>query len=89
MRNSNKVLLIAAAVLLAFVLSFVVIMGLTARDLFEQHGRTVQVDSCPAEPLERGYCLAAASSTMDLSFSNTLLPGNCSRASSKTARASS
>ena len=81
MRNSNKVLLIAAAVLLALVLSFVLVMGLTARELFEQHGRTVQ--------LESSYGLAAASRTMDLSFSNTLLPGSCSRASSRTARASS
>ena len=89
MRNSNKVLLIAVAVLLAFVLSFVLAMGLTARDLFEQQGRTVQADSCPAKPLESSYRLAAASSTMDLSFSNTLLPGRCSRASSITARASS
>ena len=81
MRNSNRVLLIAAAVLLALVLSFVLVMGLTARELFEQHGRTVQ--------LEGSYGPAAASRTMDLSFSNTLLPGSCSRASSKTARASS
>ena len=80
MRNSNKVLLIAVAVLLVFVLSFVVVMGLTARDLFEQHGRTVQMDS---------YRREAASNTMDLSFSSTLLPGSCSRASSNTARASS
>ena len=89
MRYSNKVLLIAAAVLLAFVLSFVVVMGLTARDLFEQHGRTVRMDSRPAQPRQPGYCLAAASTTVDLSFSSTALPGSCSRASSKTARASS
>jgi hypothetical protein len=89
MRNSNKVLLIAAAVLLAFVLSFVLVMGLTARNLFERHGRTAQADIRPAEPLKSVYCLAAASSTMDLSFSSTALPGNCNRASSSTARASS
>jgi len=88
MRNSNKVLLIAVAVLLAFVLSFVLVMGLTARDLFEQHGRTVQTDGCPAGP-PTGLYFFAASSTMDLSFNSTALPGNCSSASSSTARASS
>ena len=89
MRNSNKVLLIAVGVLLAFIVSFVLAVGLTARDLFEQHGHTVQADSRPVEPLVTGYRLAAASSNMDLSFSNTPLPGSCSRASSKTAIASS
>jgi hypothetical protein len=80
MRNSNKVLLIAAAAVLAFVLAFVVVMGLTTRDLFEQHGRTVQADS---------YRLPVASNTIDLSFSSTPLSGSCSRASSNTDRASS
>ena len=89
MRNSNKVLLIAVALLLAFVLSFILVMGLTARNLFEQHGRTVRADSFPAELQESGYCLAAASNTMDLSFSNTALVGTRSSASSSTARASS
>jgi hypothetical protein len=89
MRNSNKVLLIAVAVLLVFILSFIVIMGMTARGLFEQHGRTVQADGGPAAPLDGGYCLEVASRTIDLSFSNTTLSGRCSRASSKTARASS
>jgi len=72
--------LIAAAAELVFVLAFVVVMGLKARDLFEQHGRTVQLDS---------YRLAEASNTMDLSFSSTPLAGSCNRASSRTARASS
>jgi hypothetical protein len=88
MRNSNKVLLIAVAVLLAFIVSFVLVMGLTARDLFEQHGRTAQINTGPTEPMESSYCLEAASSTVDLSFSNTALFGTCSRASSKTERAS-
>ena len=79
MRNSNKVLLIAAAVLLAFVLAFVLVMGLTARDLFEQHGRTVQLDRYRVE----------ASNTIDLSFSSTPLSGSCTKASSSTDRASS
>lgn len=80
MRNSNKVLLIAVAVLLAFILSFVLVMGLAARDLFEQHGRTVQADT---------YRAVEASNTMDLSFSSTPLFGSCNRASSSTVRASS
>jgi hypothetical protein len=42
MRTSNKVLLIAVAAILALVMVFVVVMGLTARDLFEQRGRTAQ-----------------------------------------------
>ena len=89
MRNSNKVLLIALAVLLAFLLSFVLVMGLTTRDLFEQHGRTVQAGSCPAGFLKCRYCLAEASSTIDLSSSSTALFGTCNRASSSTVRASS
>ena len=40
MRTSNKVLLIAVAAILNLVMAFVVVMGLTARDLFEEHGRT-------------------------------------------------
>jgi hypothetical protein len=80
MRTSNKVLLIAVAAVLAFVLAFIVVMGLTARDLFEQHGRTVRSHS---------YRLAEASSTIDLSFSSTPLAGSRSRASSSTARACS
>jgi hypothetical protein len=89
MRNSNKVLLIAVAVVLALILTFVVVMGLTARELFEQHGRTVQAPGCPADPLG-SYCRpAAASSTMDLSFSSTPLAGSCIKASSSTARACS
>ena len=89
MRNSNKVLLIAVAVLLAFIVSFVLAMGLTARDLIEQHGRTARIQTGPIEAVEGGYRLAAASRTMDLSLSKTALPGSCSRASSNTARASS
>jgi hypothetical protein len=80
MRNSNKVLLIAVAAVMAFILAFVVVMGLTTRNLFEQQGRTVQLES---------YRLAEASNTMDLSFSSTPLAGSSSRASSSTARASS
>jgi hypothetical protein len=79
MRNSNKILLIAVAVLLAFVLAFILVMGLTARDLFEQHGRTVQLDLYRVE----------APNTIDLSFSSTPLSGRCARASSSTAKASS
>ena len=60
MKNSNKVLLIAAAALLAFVLVFVVVMGLTAKDLIEKHGRTVQASSF-------SYCLPDAVNTLDLS----------------------
>jgi hypothetical protein len=89
MRNSNKVLLITVTAVLIFVLAFVVVMGLTARDLFEQHGRTVRSQSYRIDPLRTGYRLAEASSTIDLSFSNTPLAGSCSRASSSTARASS
>jgi hypothetical protein len=89
MRNSNKILLIAVALLLAFVLSFILVMGLTARNLFEQHGRTVKTEGCPVELQDSGYCLAAASNTMDLSFSSTALFGKPSRACSSTARASS
>ncbi len=80
MKNSNKVLLIAVATVVAFVLAFVLVMGFTVRDLFEQHGRTVQAES---------YRRAEASSTMDLSFSRTPLSGSCSKASSRTPRASS
>ena len=80
MRNSNKVLLIAVAAVVAFVLAFVVVMGFTARDLFEQHGRTVRADT---------YRLDKASNTFDLSFSSTLLSGSCIRASSNKASASS
>ena len=88
MRNSNKVLLTAVAVLLALILSFILVMGLTARNLFERHGRTVQATGFPAEPPEGTYCFAA-SSTMALSFSSTALSGNCDSASSSTARACS
>jgi hypothetical protein len=79
MRNSNKVLLIAVAVLLAFIISFVLVMGIAARDLFEQHGRTARAGSYRLE----------ACNTMDLSLSSTPLFGSCNRASSSTARASS
>jgi hypothetical protein len=90
MRNSNKVLLITVAAVLAFVLAFVLVMGLTARNLFEQHGgRTVRSQSYRIDPFKTGYRLAEASSTIDLSFSSTPLAGSCSRASSSTARASS
>jgi hypothetical protein len=78
MRNSNKVLLIAALALVIIVLTFVVVMGLKARDLFEQHGRTARLE------LYR----ATASSTIDLSSNSTALAGSCSSASSNTARAS-
>ena len=40
MRNSNKVLLIAAAAVLAFILVFVMVMGTTAKNLMEKRGRT-------------------------------------------------
>ena len=79
MRNSNKVLLIATAVLLLFVLAFVLVMGLTARDLFEQRGHTVQLDRYRVE----------ASNTIDLSFASTPLSGSCLRASSSMVRACS
>ncbi|UCF96433.1 MAG: hypothetical protein JSV89_14790 [Spirochaetaceae bacterium] len=88
MRNSNKVLLIAVAAIMAFVVAFVVVMGLTARELFEQHGRTVQADYFRANHARPGYCLAEASSTIDLSLSSTLLPGSRDRASSSTESAS-
>jgi hypothetical protein len=89
MRNSNKVLLITVAAVLVFVLAFVLVMGLTARNLFEQHGHTVRSQSYRIDPFKTGYRLAEASSTIDLSFSSTPLAGSCSRASSSTARASS
>jgi hypothetical protein len=76
MKNSNKVLLIAVAAVLAFVLAFVVVMGLTARDLFEQHGRTVRSQSYRVEAVETGYRFAEASSTIDLSFISTPLAGS-------------
>ena len=84
MRNSNKVLLIAVAAVLAFVLAFVLVMGLTARNLFETRGRTVRAHR-PRAP----YCLPAASSTIDLSLRKMLLAGISSRASSSIERASS
>lgn len=84
MRNSNKVLLIAVAGILAFVLTFVLVMGLTARNLFETRGRTARAHH-PCAP----YCLPAASSTIDLSLPKTLLAGSSSRASSSIERASS
>jgi hypothetical protein len=89
MRNSNKILLIAVVLLLAFVLSFILVMGLTARNLFEQHGRTVQMDGFAVELQDGGYCLAAASNTIALSFSSTALSGKPGRACSSTASASS
>ena len=67
MRNSNKVLLIAAAAVLAFVLTFVVVMGLTARDLLETRGRTARAGCFPAGYLPRSYCLPEAANTFDLS----------------------
>ena len=79
MRNSNKVLLIAVLALVVVVLAFVLVMGLKARDLFEQHGRTARLE------LYR----SAASSTIDLSLSNTELAGRCSSASFNTLSASS
>jgi hypothetical protein len=42
MRNSNKVLLIAVGAILAFVLAFVLVMGLTTKDLIDRRGRTAQ-----------------------------------------------
>ena len=84
MRNSNKVLLIAAAVFLLFVLAFVLVMGLTARDLFERHGHTVQLDRCRPDRYR-----VEASNTIDLSFTSTPLSGSCLRASSSSFRACS
>jgi hypothetical protein len=78
MRNSNKVLLIAAVAVLVFILTFVLVMGLKTRDLFEQHGRTARLESYRA----------SASSTIDLSLSSTVLAGSCASASSRTASAS-
>jgi hypothetical protein len=42
MRNSNKVLLIAVGAILAFVLAFVLVMGLATKDLIDRRGRTAQ-----------------------------------------------
>jgi hypothetical protein len=42
MRNSNKVLLIAVGAILAFVLAFVLVMGLTTKNLINRRGRTTQ-----------------------------------------------
>jgi len=42
MRNSNKVLLIAVGAILAFVLAFVLVMGLTTKHLMDSRGRTAQ-----------------------------------------------
>jgi hypothetical protein len=60
MRNSNKVLLIAAAAVLAFVVVFVLVMGSTVRDLIEKRGFTVQASSISYRPPE-------AANTFDLS----------------------
>lgn len=40
MRTSNKVLLAAVAVLVALFLAFVLVMGLTTRDLLRRRGTT-------------------------------------------------
>ena len=85
MRNSNKVLLIAAACVLALIVSFVVVMGLTARNLFEQHGRTARSES--VQP-NQGFALARRS-TIDLSLDSTAFCGSCINASSNKAIASS
>jgi flagellar biogenesis protein FliO len=42
MRNSNKILLIAVGAILAFVLAFVLVMGLTTKRLIDRRGRTAQ-----------------------------------------------
>jgi len=85
MRNSNKILLIAVACVLALVVSFVLVMGFTARNLFEQRGRTVLIES--VQP-DQGFS-EARRSTIDLSFDSTALCGSCISASSNKAIASS
>ena len=52
MRNSNKVLLIAVGAILAFVLTFVLVMGLTIKDLIDRRGRTAQT-GLSTVPIER------------------------------------
>ncbi|MCK5006042.1 MAG: hypothetical protein KAR73_01560 [Spirochaetales bacterium] len=56
MRNSNKVLLIAVGALLAFVLAFVLVMGLTMKGLMDRRGRTAQA-SFSTIPVERALLL--------------------------------
>ena len=60
MRNSNKVLLIGAAAVLAFVLVFILVMGLTVRNLIEKRGLTAQASSI-------SYRLPEAANTFNLS----------------------
>jgi hypothetical protein len=72
MRNSNKILLIAAAAVLAFILVFVIVMGTTVRDLIEKRGRTVQASGMQTSDFQAGrlpqdYCLPEAANTFDLS----------------------
>ena len=73
MRNSNKVLLIAVGAILAFVLAFVLVMGLTMKGLIDRRGRTVQAP----------YYCPAVLRTIALSFCSTLLVGTWERASSR------
>ena len=79
MKNSNKVLLIAAVAALGFILAFVVVMGLKTRDLFERH--RYSASGLPSH-------LPAASRTIERSFWSTALPGSRERASSSASRAS-
>ena len=82
MRNSNKILLIAAAAVLAFILVFVIVMGTTVKDLIEKRGRTahqigcyqmgcqasgVQTSYFQADRLPGDYCLPEAAKIFDLS----------------------
>lgn len=47
MRSSNKVLLIAVAAVLLIIVVFVLVMGLSIRDLIEQRGSVALAPSAP------------------------------------------
>jgi hypothetical protein len=47
MRSSNKVLLIAVAAVLLIILTFVVVMGLSIRDLIEARGSVALAPNAP------------------------------------------
>ncbi len=57
MRNSNKVLLIAVGAILAFILVFVLVMGLTMKGLIDRRGLTAQT-SFSSIPIQEALLLS-------------------------------
>ena len=51
MRTSNKVLLVAAAALMALFLTFVLVMGFTTRELLRRRGTTALAGAVPPAAL--------------------------------------